>query len=106
MHCAVPAWLGVRVDPFTSAHMLLQNGEFDAADRLFTNVTEQFRGATAGQCCEEHIAELFFEPRLLRNENALQLGTKRNGCAVNDVALPCGVSAFDAVDCARAVLES
>lgn len=101
-------WL-VRAAP---AHMLrLQNGKFDAADRLFCSISEAWESVLANQAdVKELIPEFFMSEQrnFFLNSKRLALGVRQNGRLVGDVELPCwaenSVDKFLALH--RAALES
>ena len=80
----------IRQEPFTSAHLLLQNCRFDSADRLFLSIIAQFRNATQNnqQNCEEAPPELFYDHSFLLNVNCNQYGKLQNGETVWNVKVP------------------
>lgn len=92
------------------AHALrLQGGRFDAPDRLFCSVAEAWASATGeGPDVKELTPEFYgSDASWLLNSAALPLGTRTNGTAVGDVALPgwaAGPDHFLAVQ--RAALEA
>jgi len=81
----------VRLEPFTSQHLALQEGRFDVPDRLFHSLAESWAD-TAGfrnlSDVKELVPELYYAPEALRNAGALPLGTRQDGKAVGDVQLP------------------
>lgn len=93
-HYSCPAyvlyWL-VRAAP---GHMLrLQNGRFDAPDRLFRSVAGAWRGVLEHPAdVKELIPEFFFSSGthgdFLTNKLGLGLGKRQNGEPVGDVELP------------------
>ena len=101
-------WL-VRAAP---AHMLrLQNGKFDAPDRLFCSISEAWDSVLANQADVKELIPEFFMPEqrnFLLNSKRLALGVRQNGRLVGDVELP--PWAGDSVDrflaLHRAALES
>eukprot|EP00899_Mesostigma_viride_P026074 jgi/Mesvir1/6651/Mv10252-RA.2 len=80
-------WL-VRSAP---GHMLrLQNGKFDAPDRLFASVAESWVSANENAADVKELIPQFFLPdaSFLRNWASLDLGVRQNGEAIGDVKLP------------------
>jgi hypothetical protein len=70
----------VRLQPFTSLHLLTHDGKFDYEDRMFTSLTTFFNGIEAnGECCEAS-PEFFPMPEVL-----LSLA---DDCLIKDVSLP------------------
>ena len=81
----------VRLEPFTSAHVRLQGGRVDHADRLFTSVAASWESASRASLSDvkELTPEFFYLPDFLLNGNRLDLGARqRSGAAVGDVELP------------------
>ncbi|EFJ53179.1 hypothetical protein VOLCADRAFT_46335, partial [Volvox carteri f. nagariensis] len=80
-------WL-VRAAP---SHMLrLQNGRFDAPDRLFASVQEAWEGVLHSTTDVKELIPEFFMPGwdFLVNHRRLPLGVRQNGRSVDDVELP------------------
>ncbi|OHT13738.1 Beige/BEACH domain containing protein [Tritrichomonas foetus] len=78
----------LRVEPFTSLHIDIQNGKFDHATRLFKSIEETFSMVLSQQNdFRELIPEFFFDFEFLKNANNFDLGTTSKG-PVNDVELP------------------
>lgn len=65
------------MEPYTSAHLLLQSCKFDASDRLFSSFFTQFGNAMFWnqQNCEELIPDMFYDCSLLVNVNQYKLGS-------------------------------
>jgi factor associated with neutral sphingomyelinase activation len=68
----------------------LQNGKFDAADRLFTHIGSTWESVyNNGGDLKELIPEFFIQPgTFLLNSDDLRLGRKQDGTWVGDVILP------------------
>lgn len=99
----------LRLAPFTTAALALQEGRVDHADRLFHDVAEAWRNAcTASADVKELIPEFYSQPDFLRNAAQLPLGRRQDGAPVGDVALPpwAGGSAEAFIRLHRAALES
>jgi factor associated with neutral sphingomyelinase activation len=80
-------WL-VRAAP---AHMLrLQNGRFDAPDRLFASVADSWESVLNNPAdLKELIPEFFAPPSdFLVKREGLNLGVRQNGVFVGNVMLP------------------
>ena len=79
----------LRVEPYTSLHVSLQDNHFDVADRLFHSML-----VTAHNCFEslseikELTPEWYFSPEFLLNRNHQCFGTKQDGLPVDNVLLP------------------
>ena len=73
-------------------HMLcLQNGKFDAPDRMFHGVNQCFSCVLTNHADLKELIPEFYNPNdfdFLINARGLQLGATQNGDRVNDVALP------------------
>jgi len=83
----------IRVEPFTTLHILLQEGRFDLANRLFYSVVDQWNSVSSeDNDFRELIPEFFSFPQFLINENMFNLGIRlKDGVPldpVNDVILP------------------
>ena len=99
----------MRVEPFATAAIQLQDGRFDHADRLFSSIAGCWHGVTTGPAdVKELIPEWFYLPEMLRNENKLPLGKSQAGINIDDVELPpwAGGSAEQFVRIHREALES
>ncbi|OHS96577.1 hypothetical protein TRFO_37259 [Tritrichomonas foetus] len=67
-------WL-IRIEPFTSMHIEMQNGHFDHPTRLFTSIKDAFRCSTHNaNDYRELIPEFFFLPSFLQNINHFDFG--------------------------------
>ncbi|EKX48834.1 hypothetical protein GUITHDRAFT_68501, partial [Guillardia theta CCMP2712] len=69
----------IRLEPFTSAHVHLQGGKFDHADRIFASVRESWDSASQLSLSDvkELIPEFYYLPDFLLNENRLDLGVRQ-----------------------------
>ncbi|KAK3270029.1 hypothetical protein CYMTET_21557 [Cymbomonas tetramitiformis] len=109
-HYSTPGYVlywSVRSSP---GHMLrLQNGRFDAPDRLFHSVSDSWDSVNTNPADVKELIPEFFstDDAFLVNRNALPLGTKQSGEAVQDVVLPrWATSPADFLMKHRAALES
>ncbi len=74
----------LRLDPFTAAHIHLQDGVFDIADRQFHSIAAAWRGSNSNDHdVKELIPEFFYLPDFLRNINNLDLGVSGGGLFVS-----------------------
>ncbi|OHT10399.1 hypothetical protein TRFO_20364 [Tritrichomonas foetus] len=74
----------VRLEPFTSLHIMMQDGKFDVASRLFTSIENSYdRVVGTAFNFRELIPEFFFCADFLRNEDNNAFGGD-----VNNVELP------------------
>ena len=79
----------IRIEPYTTQAIRLQDNHFDVADRLFWSMDAAWSGClNNGGDFKELVPELFYMPEVLFNRNKYELGTKQSGDAVNDVFLP------------------
>ena len=101
-------WYLMRLEPFTSLHVQLQEGRFDKTDRLFDSVESAWRGCTSNVSdVKELVPEFYFCPEIFENLSRLDLGKKSCGRAVGDIVLPPWASnPFDFVRLLRKALES
>lgn len=80
-------WL-IRMEPFTTLHIEMQEQRFDQPTRLFLSIGGAFKCATTQQNdYRELIPEFFFCPEFLKNKNKFDLGSI-DGVKVDDVILP------------------
>jgi hypothetical protein len=82
-------WYLMRLEPYTSLHIHLQDGRFDRPDRLFDSVADTWTGCTNNTSdVKELTPEWFYLPEMFVNNNRLDLGLKQSGVRVDDVKLP------------------
>jgi hypothetical protein len=80
-------WL-LRMEPFTTLHIQMQNGRFDHPARLFSSLADAWRIVTTQlNDYRELVPEFFFQPEFLVNSNGFDLG-QANGVCIDNVALP------------------
>ena len=101
-------WYLIRMEPFTSLHVWLQDGKFDKADRLFDSVGKTYESCTTNPSdVKELIPEWFTSPEMFCNVNKLDLGSTQSGGNIDDVKLPKWASSpHDFVRKHREALES
>ncbi len=59
-------WYLMRVEPYTSLHIQLQDGRFDKADRMFGSIAAAWKGCTTNTSdVKELVPELFYCPEFL-----------------------------------------
>ncbi|TPX34048.1 hypothetical protein SmJEL517_g03217 [Synchytrium microbalum] len=76
----------LRLEPFTTLHILLQGGKFDHPDRQFHSIQACWKSVLFGSGdVKELIPEFYYMPEFL---NKFDLGVKQTGAAVEDVILP------------------
>jgi WD40 repeat protein len=86
---AVVIWYLIRLEPFTSYHVWLQEGRFDRADRLFFSIEGAYKSCTTNSMdVKELIPEFFFNAEFLENINDVYFGTTQNGKRISEVELP------------------
>ena len=101
-------WYLIRLEPFTSLHILLQSGKFDKPDRLFYSVQSAWSGCLNNAAdVKELIPEFYCCPEMFENHNDVDLGMMQNKEKVGPVVLPpwCR-NAHDFVRINREALES
>ncbi|EAY23124.1 Beige/BEACH domain containing protein [Trichomonas vaginalis G3] len=78
----------IRMEPFTTMHIVLQSGKFDIAERLFASIKNLHQSSLHDQNdYKELIPEFFFLPDIFLNKNNFNLGTI-NHDKNDDVILP------------------
>ncbi|ESO05164.1 hypothetical protein HELRODRAFT_111169 [Helobdella robusta] len=99
----------VRLEPFTSLHVQLQDGSFDVTDRQFHSLSSTWDTLMNNpNDVKELIPEFFYHPEFLVNVNDLDLGEMQNSDErFGDVILPpWASSANDFIDKHMQALES
>eukprot|EP01029_Cantina_marsupialis_P019364 TRINITY_DN449_c0_g1_i3.p1 TRINITY_DN449_c0_g1~~TRINITY_DN449_c0_g1_i3.p1 ORF type:complete len:3311 (-),score=1067.06 TRINITY_DN449_c0_g1_i3:2337-12269(-) len=82
-------WYLIRMEPFTSYHVYLQDGRFDKPDRQFHSIAAAYRGCLVNDAdVKELTPEFYYLPTFLKNGNNVKLGTKQDGAVLGDVILP------------------
>ena len=112
--CGLVAYYLIRLEPFTSVAIDLQDGKFDVADRLFSSMASAWQGClqNAGDF-KELVPEFFGLPEAFLNTNNCKFGRTQDGVEVSAVELPvwsrCGEnglkSAYHFVSLHRRALE-
>ena len=79
----------LRLEPYTTLHIEIQDGHFDVPSRLFATMASAW-GSAAGLMnnFKELVPEFFFLPDFLQNKDEFKLGTLPSGETVGDVILP------------------
>uniref|UniRef100_A0A8D8UFC3 Neurobeachin n=1 Tax=Cacopsylla melanoneura TaxID=428564 RepID=A0A8D8UFC3_9HEMI len=81
-------WL-VRVEPFTTMYLSLQDGKFDHPNRLFSSISLAWKNCQRDTSdVKELIPELFFLPEMMVNSNGYCLGKTEEGHNICNVELP------------------
>jgi hypothetical protein len=84
----------LRMEPFATLHIALQNGKFDHAARLFASIRRISEMVTTrANDFRELIPEFFCQPEVLANANGFDLGLI-HGAPLSDVALPAVANRF------------
>lgn len=101
-------WYLLRLEPFTSLHIWLQDGKFDRPDRLFHSIEAAYKGCTSNLMdVKELIPEFYCNPEFLENINGYSLGTMQNGQKIHHVTLPPWArSSYEFIRINREALES
>lgn len=101
-------WYLLRLEPYTSLHVQLQEGKFDKADRLFDSIAATWRGCTSNPAdVKELIPEFFYCAEMFENPNNIEFGTTQTGKVIDGVQLPpWATDAQDFVTQHREALES
>jgi len=111
-HYSAPGYVLYFLVRSMPEHMLcLQNGKFDAPDRMFHSVARCFSCAMTNHADVKELIPEFYNPGndfdFLINTKGLQLGATQNGDRVNDVTLPAWArSARDFIKKNHKALES
>ena len=90
-HYSTPGYVLYYLIRVAPEHMLcLQNGKFDAADRMFYSVAGMFASCLSNPADLKELIPEFFqgEGEFLSNTECLNLGKRHNGERVDDVELP------------------
>ena len=83
-------WYLIRLEPYTSLHIFLQDGKFDRPDRQFWSMKNTYNGCTTNDGdVKELIPEFYYLPDFLKNANHINLGIRQDSpVPINDVQLP------------------
>ncbi|SCU73177.1 neurobeachin/beige protein, putative [Trypanosoma equiperdum] len=86
---AVVLYYMIRVEPFTTLQVILQDGHFDCADRMFHSLASCWNGVlTNSQDVRELIPELFYLPEMCVNTNGIRFGCRQDGRPTDSLELP------------------
>lgn len=86
---SVVTFFMIRLEPFTSLHLVLQGGVLDFPDRLFHSVPAAFHGVSTNvQNVRELIPEMYYLPELCINANRVPFGITSTGERMNNLVLP------------------
>lgn len=82
-------WFLMRLEPYTSLHVQLQDGRIDRPDRLFDSLEAAWKGCTSNPSdVKELIPEMFYCPEVLKNVNGVDFGVTQTGKKIDDIVLP------------------
>jgi hypothetical protein len=97
----------IRTEPFSTLHIVLQDGRYDRPGRIFYSIPPAWQSvAGTSNDFRELIPEFFFNSYFLTNENGFDLGTRECG-SLSEVRLPrWAQSPHDFVATHRRVFES
>ena len=101
-------WYLMRMEPYTSLHVALQDGKFDKADRLFDSLEAAYQSCTTNSSdIKELVPELFYCPEIFDNVNNIDFGTTQANKDLGAIALPpWAKDSYDFVHQHRKALES
>jgi len=69
----------IRMEPYTTLHLELQNHRFDKSDRLFIGMDMAYSSVTSRkEDIRELIPEFFYLPEFLKNKNCYDFGKRSN----------------------------
>lgn len=81
----------IRLEPFVKSFLLLQGGNFDHPDRMFSSIQKAWESASRDNegDVRELIPEFFFLPEFLTNSNGYDFGVRQGDAgSVDSVVLP------------------
>ena len=80
----------LRLEPFTTLHIALNDGKFDNPNRIFNSLGDSFSMLLEphSKSFQELVPEFFFLPDFLLNSNKFYFGKTRKGTNIDDVILP------------------
>lgn len=101
-------WYLMRMEPYTSLHVQLQDGRIDRADRLFDSFASAWKGCTTSSSdAKELIPEMFYCPEVLMNMNKIDFGTTQSNKKIDSIVLPpWAKDPYDFIHKHREALES
>ncbi|ONM15167.1 BEACH domain-containing protein C2 [Zea mays] len=78
-----------RVEPFTTLSIQLQDGKFDHADRMFSDLSGTWDSVLEDMSdVKELVPEMFYLPEVFTNINGIDFGTTQLGGKLDSVELP------------------
>lgn len=82
-------WYLMRLEPYTSLHVQLQDGRIDRADRLLDSLGAAWKGCTSNPSdVKELIPEMFYNPDIFKNINNVDFGRTQANRKIGDIILP------------------
>lgn len=98
----------IRIEPFTTLHIMLQDGHFDVGPRLFISLSDNIKRMLSKMpTFREFTPEFYQTETFLLNSNDLPLGKYNETDTIDDVGLPnWAKSPADFINRQRNVLES
>ena len=82
-------WYLMRVEPYTSLHVQLQDGRIDRPDRLFHSLEAAYKGCISNPSdVKELVPEMFSNPDILQNVNLINFGVTQTNTQLGDIVLP------------------
>ncbi len=101
-------WYLMRMEPYTSLHVQLQDGRIDRADRLFDSIEACWRGCLKNPSdVKELIPEFYYSPEMFMNLNKIQFGITQGGNPIDRIKLPAWAKdPYDFIRKHREALES
>jgi hypothetical protein len=82
-------WYLMRIEPYTSLHVQLQDGRIDRADRLFDSFEAAWKGCSTNPSdAKELIPEMFYCPEMLYNLNKVDFGKTQGNRKIDEIVLP------------------
>ncbi|XP_038150368.1 neurobeachin [Cyprinodon tularosa] len=85
---ATQHWL-VRIEPFTTFFLSVNNNKFDHPDRTFSAIPRSWRNCQRDTSdVKELIPEFYYLPEMFVNSNGYHLGMREDGNMICDVDLP------------------
>ncbi|KAL4567136.1 hypothetical protein LXL04_022710 [Taraxacum kok-saghyz] len=79
----------MRVEPFTTLSIRSQGGQFEHAERMFSDIGATWNGVLEDMGdVKELVPEMFYLPEMLTNENSIDFCTTQHGDKIDSVKLP------------------
>jgi len=79
----------IRLEPYTSLHIQIQDGRFDVPSRLFSSIPAAWESVNnISNNFRELIPEFFFLPDFVKNKDKFYFGSMSDGTKIDHVELP------------------